>query len=417
MANKSEIRLQIVTALDAAGIKATKQQIDAMTSSVMDSNRKMGKSANEMAAAFGRIRGPVGKLTGAFGNLGGSLGKAVGVAGMFVGALETGIAVGTKIWEGLEHIRKEWLKIKTVSEEVVEANKRRAKEAERMDALLTKEAERTRELAQLDAERAKEAIENIKAEAEAYRVAARAKFEYQTAGMDVEYQRLEREKFEDILALQANGYDGAAVQQVEAIYDVLKAELDIKKQMAKIDAEEEKALIHRREMEERRAASEERYGAAFERVVRARNELEAAENWWWFDEKGNPVKGYSEKAQERRVKRAKRELRDAERELDAADKAQFEAGNALRADNTDAVFAMKRATALDAANLARDRAAAAYDRATANGDALGLQFGEGYIQYLRQSTEQSYRALLEIQKNTADYDEALNKLLTMRGGE
>jgi len=417
MANRSEIRLQIVTALDAAGIRATQQQIDQMANSIMASNRRMGASANETAAAFGHMRGPIGKLTGAFGNLGSTMGRVVGTAGMVMGALETGIAVGTKVWETIELIRKKVLKVKRATEEVTEANRRRAKEAEKMEALLDKEAERTRDLNQLEAERSKAALANIKAEADGWRIAARAKMEYLTAGMDAEYQRLEREKFEDILSLQANGYDAAAVQQVEAVYDVLKAELDIKREMAKIDAEEEQARIKEAELSEKSWALMEKRIAAENRLSAAKKEMKAAEDWWWFDSAGNPVKGFSEKAKEKRIRRAQRELSQAQFAADAAWREEQAAENELAATNVDSVYALKRATAMDAANLARDRAAMAYDQATANGDLIGFQFGEGYIQYLRQSTEQSYQALLKIQENTADYDAALNKLLTMRGGE
>jgi len=43
-----------------------------------------------------------------------------------------------------------------------------------------------------------------------------------TAGQDVETQMLERQRFEDVMRLQAEGdYEGA--EQANKIYDVLKA--------------------------------------------------------------------------------------------------------------------------------------------------------------------------------------------------
>jgi len=413
MATKAEIRLQIVTALDKAGIKATKEQVDMMTASVMDANRKMGKSANETAGALGRMHGPVGKLTNAFSNLGGTMGKVVGVTGMVVGAFETGWAAGTKLWEGIQHIRKEWFGYTSELDKVIAANRRLAKEqkiaAEQYDASF----ERAHLLRQQELEDSKAALDAIKLEAEAYRTAAKAKMGLLTAGMGAEEQRLERERFEDVLTLQANGYDGAAVEQVEAVYDVLKAELAVKKELAKIDAAEDAAAAKRTETRNKMSAAVERENDAILAISRLREDLQKLEDWDFDD-----ADLVTDKERNRRMRKVRAELRAAE-----ADRARaqhdYDALNAtlVPEDVESATIALRHATAVDAAMLARDRAAAAYDQATANGDALGLQFGEGYIQYLRQSTEQSYRALLEIQKNTADYDEALNKLLTMRGGE
>ena len=413
MATKAEIRLQIVTALDKAGIKATKEQVDMMTASVMDANRKMGKSANETAGALGRMRGPVGKLTNAFSNLGGTMGKVVGVTGMVVGAFETGWAVGTKLWEGIQHIRKEWFGYTSELEKVIAANKRLAKEqkiaAEQFDASF----EHSHALRQREMEDSKAALEAVKTEAEAYRTAAKAKMGLLTAGMGAEEQRLERERFEDILALQANGYDGAAVEQVEAIYDVLKAELAVKKEMAKIEAEEDAAAAKRLETRNKMTVAVDRESDALLAIAKLQEDLQKLEDWDFDD-----ADLVSDKERKRRMRKVRGELRAAEADRDKAQR-EYDALAATLApeDVESATIALRHATAVDAAMLARDRAALAYDQATANGDALGVGFTEEYANYVRRSTEQSYQALLKIQENTADYDAMLNKLLTMRGGD
>lgn len=57
-----------------------------------------------------------------------------------------------------------------------------------------------------------------------------------TAGQDVETQMLERQRFEDVMRLQAEGdYDGA--EQANKIYDVLKAQIEAKHELARFDAE------------------------------------------------------------------------------------------------------------------------------------------------------------------------------------
>ncbi len=413
MANKAEIRLQIVTALDAAGIKATQQQIDQMANSIAASNKKMGASANEAAARLGRMRGPIGKLTSAFGNLGGTMGKTVGIVGMIAGAFSTGVAAGTKLWQAIQYIRKEWFHYVSELDKVKKANRALAKQREADTAAWTRQME-TMKAARAEEEAAsKAALASINAEAEAWRTAARAKVAYLSAGMDAEDQRLEREKFEDVLALQANGYGETEIQQVEAIYDVLKAELDVRREMERIEAKEAEENAKVLEQRNKLAEASQRESEAAYWQMKVREQIKKLEEWDF------------EGAERTTDKERDRRLRFARRELVAANRARQQAGDeydAIRAkmadvDTLEATQALRRATAMDVANLARDRAAMAYDKATANGDALGLQFSEGYIQYVRQSTEQSYRALLEIQRNTADYDAVLTKLLTMKGGE
>ena len=413
MAAKAEIRLQIVTALDKAGIKATKEQVDMMAASVMDANREMGKSANETAGALGRMRGPVGKLTGAFGSLGGAMGKVVGTAGMVVGAFETGWAAGTKLWEGIQHIRKEWFGYTSELDKVIAANRRLAKEqkiaAEQYDASF----ERAHLLRQQELEDSKAALDAIKLEAEAYRTAAKAKMGLITAGMGAEEQRLERERFEDVLTLQANGYDSAAVEQVEAVYDVLKAELAVKKELAKIDAAEDAAAAKRTETRNKMSAAVERENDAILAISRLREDLQKLEDWDFDD-----ADLVTDKERNRRMRKVRAELRAAE-----ADRAKaqhdYDALNAtlVPEDVESATIALRHATAVDAAMLARDRAAMAYDQATAGGDLLGFSFNEEFVKQLNQSSLDSYRTLVQIQEDTASFTKKLDELLTMKGGQ
>ena len=67
--------------------------------------------------------------------------------------------------------------------------------------------------------------------------------------------------------------------------------------------------------------------------------------------------------------------------------------------------------------LARDRAALAYDQATAGGDLLGFSFNEEFVKQLNQSSLDSYRTLVQIQEDTASFTGKLDELLTMKGGQ
>lgn len=412
MASKAEIRLQIVTALDAAGIKATQQQIDQMASSVVASNRKMGASANEVAASLGRMRGPAGKLQSAIGGMGGAFGKAAGQVGMVVAAWEAGWAVGTKINEGIQKIRREVFGYVSEAEKALKINREIAKERAKSTAAYEAAIKQQRDMAALEEERAKISLANIKAEADGYRAAARAKFEYLSAGMDAETQRLEREKFEDILTLQANGYDSTAIQQVEAIYDVMKAELDVRRQMEKVEAQETEELVKQKQLREQLNAAAEKEDRATNWKFNVQKRISDLENWEFAD-----AELVDTKERNRRLLAARKELPAAELAVQRAGSEYMKIKRQLDATgNLSETQALRRATAMDAAYLARDRAAMAYDQATAGGDALGLQFSEGYIKQLNESSVQSYRALQEIQRNTANFDKLLNELLMVKGG-
>lgn len=413
MATKAEIRLQIVTALDKAGIKATKEQVDMMSASVMDANRKMGKSANETAGALGRMRGPVGKLTGAFGSLGGTMGKVVGTAGMVTAAFQTGWAVGTKLREGIAHIAKEWFHYKSKADLAAKAHRQLVRAQKEAAEQFDKSFERAHLLREQEMADSKAALEQVKLEAEAYRTAAKAKMGLLTAGMGAEEQRLERERFEDVLTLQANGYDSAAVEQVEAVYDVLKAELAVKKEMAKIDAAEDAAAAKRTETRNKMSAAVERENDAILAISRLREDLQKLEDWDFDD-----ADLVNDKERKRRMRKVRAELRAAE-----ADRAKaqhdYDALNAtlVPEDVESATIALRHATAVDAAMLARDRAAMAYDQATAGGDLLGFSFNEEFVKQLNQSSLDSYRTLVQIQEDTASFTEKLDELLTMKGGQ
>lgn len=86
MANGT-LRMDIITALDAAGIKATQQQIDGLTKQIEKVNSK--GNIDKLENALGDMPGKLGKISKA---LGGVAGKIGGV----IGAFTTGYEIGTK---------------------------------------------------------------------------------------------------------------------------------------------------------------------------------------------------------------------------------------------------------------------------------------------------------------------------------
>ena len=106
------IRISISSALNAAGIEATKQQIDAMSGHLQKANAEMRNSA---AAAQGWT-----KLPGVFGKVQGALGGIAGTALAVVGAFKTGWDIGNWIQS---NIIVPLFKIKDPIEELKKANR------------------------------------------------------------------------------------------------------------------------------------------------------------------------------------------------------------------------------------------------------------------------------------------------------
>lgn len=87
----NNLKLQIITALDNAGIKATKQQINSLTVDVQKANSQMGGlggSSKNVDKVFRKLGGNVADFAGAFGKLGGAMGILYGATQAFIGSFK-----------------------------------------------------------------------------------------------------------------------------------------------------------------------------------------------------------------------------------------------------------------------------------------------------------------------------------------
>ena len=84
----NNLKLQIITALDNAGIKATKQQINSLTNEVQKANSQMTGSSKNVDKVFRKLGGNVADFAGAFGKLGGSIGIAYAGFQGFIGSFK-----------------------------------------------------------------------------------------------------------------------------------------------------------------------------------------------------------------------------------------------------------------------------------------------------------------------------------------
>lgn len=85
----NNLKLQITTALDNAGIQATKQQINSLTSEVQKVNVNMGGFDKNGQKVFNKLSGSVGNFASAFGKVGGAVGVAYGSFQLFLKSFET----------------------------------------------------------------------------------------------------------------------------------------------------------------------------------------------------------------------------------------------------------------------------------------------------------------------------------------
>lgn len=273
MASK-EIRISITSALNAAGIEATKQQLDALSRHVKKTNAEM-KSGAAAGASWA-------KLPGVFGKVQGALGGIAGTVMSVIGAFKLGCDIGNWIQE---KIIVPLFKIKDPIEELKKANRELKREAEAAANAWAKSQNTV--AAELDAaaRAADAAVAKIDKLAAAYIRMQDARLAVSNAETDAEQLQLQRDKFDDMTTLAQSGNPEQAAQ-IGKYYDVLIEESKAKKDIAKTDAEIAKtaAEIEAREksiatLKAKERMAEQRYKEAAKKVERLDNGDELANVW------------------------------------------------------------------------------------------------------------------------------------------
>lgn len=295
MASAREIRISITSALNAAGIEATKQQLDALSKHVKKTSAEM-KEAGAAGGEWTKLPGVFGKVQNA---LGGIAGKALGV----VGAFKTGVDIGNWIQE---KIIVPLFKIKDPIEELKKANRELKREADAAANAWAKSQNTV--TAELDAaaKAADAAVAKIDKLAAAYIRMQDARLAVSNAETDAEQLKLQRDKFTDMTQLAQSGNPEQAAQ-IGKYYDVLIEETKAKKDIAKTDAEIAKtaAEIEAREKSITTLKAKERM--AEQRYLEAAKKVERLDNG---DELGNVWGDQWDKAMEQAVKNRDKALAD-----------------------------------------------------------------------------------------------------------
>lgn len=395
MALDSKLRLQIATVLDNAGIKATEQQIDGLATQIQKINKEA--ESKKLENALGGLQGPLGKISKALKGIPAQV-------GLIAGAFETGWAIGTKFFDT---VIKGWFGWEDAITKLKKANRALNKElaanAAAFDAMLEKSlASQDKQIAKMDA-----AIAKINAQAQAYTRLSKTRSDFDNAGEDMEIQKLERERFEDMLALQANGeYDRA--EQVSKIYDIYRQELEAKKQIANYDEETLR-------FENERAAKEQEAYKWLDKIDKLTEKQK-----YWKEELRKLEEGITEAATAREYDRLEakftRNINVVEKQLDNAEaQAQKYVTDIDIGEMESLTRQRNRATLADKLNLDRDKLLWQYGQAVDQaGTSYGFKFSDDYIKQNYEATQKSYTELHDIKQNTEDLAEKLDQLLQMK---
>lgn len=144
--------------------------------------------------------------------------------------------------------------------------------------------------------------------------AAKAKNELTLADKDIEIQRLNRERWEDITTLRDEG-DEEGARQAELVYDILMKQLEAKKALARFDAE------HMADSEKIEAA-EARIDALYEKRAKIDARLyDLQRNKKTIDDTATSQKEWQSMwdKNEAQISAAEKQLRNVQNEIDKAE--------------------------------------------------------------------------------------------------
>ena len=140
----NKLRLQIVTALDNAGIKATKEQIDSLNKSISNTSSS-ASGLNDVEKTIGKMEGPFGKLQELFDKSQSKISqfgtKALAVASAFKIGWDMGTWIHEHIVEPLFGITDPIEELKKKNEEIEKQSEAVEKEIESAPAAENKPEE------------------------------------------------------------------------------------------------------------------------------------------------------------------------------------------------------------------------------------------------------------------------------------
>ena len=390
----NKLRLDIVTELDAAGIKATKDQVDKLELGL----RRSGNTGEESGQKFGKLEKALGSLPGPIGKIGGALGGLAGQITMVVGAFKVGFKIGEKIREFWD----EWV---SGAKEAKEAEEELKKQTEELATFFEKMAQRRIEYIRAQGTETDQAIKKIDEQTAAYFRQVSSLEGLRKAEGSAEQMMLERSKFEDMRAYAEAGYAEAA-EQLGKAYDVAIEELRVKQQLEAFDRESVKLAVEREKAEDKVAKAKERVRVAQEKVDKAELDMGLIKR----NVPNNPELGLKKIEQQKKV------IEAAQKELERVQAIEAKQREKLETVDADILAReMARANIAASGSLAVDRAAAAYDDyVAANGNPLGVQIDPNWSAELLKASTESYNTQKELLAVLKTYADRMEGLLEMK---
>ncbi len=379
----SKLKLQIVTALDNAGIKATKDQIESLNKTI-NKTASNGAGLNEVERTIGKMEGPFGKLQELFEKSNNKLAafgtRAIAVMAAFKAGWDIGEWLNDKVIKPLfgisdpiENLKKQNRQLKKEISDATEAF------TERNQSVASASAH---QIQTIDSE-----IGNIDKLRQAWNKVHRAKMDYYNVNADMDIQKLERERFEDIVALQAEGdFEGA--DQANALYDFYKAQLEAEKQMANFDRETIATQEQLNDAKQKESMLVDKQLELESRLLRLQKERQTIET--------DDYVGYSAKEYRRLIAANDKEQRAVRLQMRANDAAILTAGKEVDALQLDVTSRQNKAILLaDQLSLGVDKAAWNYDLHTLqNGELLGMQFSKEFLDNFNNQSKATYDNLV-----------------------
>lgn len=391
----SKLRLNIVTALDNAGIKATKEEIDGLEKELKKVNQSGQEGFGGLDKSLTGLPGKLGKVTGGLG----TLGKAFGTVGAAMAVFKEGFEIGKGIREWLGE-RIEWLQTEEqAAKKLAEEDEERQRGLQQEIELMQMVSNRKMELWSKEQNAIDKTVSKIDEQTKAYFRQVEALKGMQSARNNAEALKLERMKFEDMTAYQAAGY-GEAAEQLGKAYDVALEELKVKQQLRDFDQETAK-------LEKGKVADEEKFLKVMQGVEKS--EAALAREREKLQKVGRTTRGEKYKIQEQSVEKAQaRYDRQFQRALELSTKL-------YENEADDQKRAIERSNIESAGSLAVDRAAWAYDNyAEQNGNPLNVSIDENWSNELLEQSFKSWETQQGILQATSGLSAMLEQLLQLK---
>lgn len=226
----NNLKLHIVTALDAAGIKATQQQIDGLTNKVSEFNNKSASSVKGFNNSLMKLPGTLGKVAMGVRGIAAAAGPIALIVTVFTEAYE----VGKKLHTMLGNLFGDWIPWLKTAEQVQEEQLKKQEEQEKAYA---QEVETIKQVAGAQDKLAdkkhadvEKHIKDMERETAACLRQAETISGIKDARDDARVLQMERQKFEEQRYYQSIGDDDAA-EQVGKIYDIGIKQLQMEREM------------------------------------------------------------------------------------------------------------------------------------------------------------------------------------------